>query len=117
MKDEFLDYIEDAIEAMNNALTFIDEIEYEAFAKDTKTIYAVIRAIEIIGEAAKNIPKTIKDHYPQIPWKEMVGMRDKMIHEYFGVDLKRVYSTIKKDIPDLKPLFEKILKDHTQTKH
>jgi len=61
---------------------------FKDFAKDKRTINAVIRSIEVIGEAAKSIPKAIRDKYPTIPWKKMAGMRDKMIHEYFGVDLK-----------------------------
>ena len=115
MKEEFLDYIEDIIGAMNDALSFVKDMEYDVFLRDKKTIYAVNRALEIIGEATKNIPASVKNRYPQIPWKKMAGMRDKVIHEYFGVDLKRVWRTVKKDIPDLKPLFEKILSDFKQS--
>jgi uncharacterized protein with HEPN domain len=112
MKSEFLDYIEDVISAMVDALKFVENMEYKEFVNDRKTIYAVIRAIEIIGEAVKKIPKPIKNRYPQIPWKDMAGMRDKLIHGYFGVDLKRVWKTVKEDIPKLKPMFDKILKDY-----
>jgi uncharacterized protein with HEPN domain len=115
MKEEFLDYIEDIIGAMNDALSFVKDMEYDVFLRDKKTIYAVNRALEIIGEATKNIPASVKNRYPQIPWKKMAGMRDKVIHEYFGVDLKRIWNTVKKDIPDLKPLFEKILNDFKQS--
>jgi uncharacterized protein with HEPN domain len=112
MKEEFLDYVDDIIKAMDDALSFVRGINYDTFVKDRKTMYAVIRALEIIGEAAKNIPSPIKARYPQIPWKDMTGMRDKVIHAYFGVDLKRVWSTVNKDIPNLKPHFEKILKEN-----
>jgi uncharacterized protein with HEPN domain len=78
------------------------------FVKDTKTIYAVIRASEIMGEATKKLPFSLKSDYDQIPWKKMAGMRDKVIHAYFGVDLKRVWNTVNNDLPVLKPLFEKI---------
>ena len=80
---------------------------FEDFAKDRKTINAVIRSFEVIGEAAKKIPKSIRDKHPSIPWKKMVGMRDKMIHEYFGVDIEIIWKTIKEDIPSLKPLIQK----------
>jgi uncharacterized protein with HEPN domain len=115
MKDEYLDYVEDIIKAMDDALTFIEGINYEEFLKDRKTVYAVIRTLEIIGEATKNIPSTVKGRYEEIPWKDMAGMRDKMIHGYFGVDLKRVWSTVNKDIPSLKPRFEKILKENEKS--
>jgi len=111
MKEEFLDYIEDIIEAMNDAMSFVEGMEYDDFLKDRKTIYAVIRAIEIIGEAVKKIPELVKNCYPQIPWRDMAGMRDKLIHEYFGVNLRAVWDTVKQDISNLKPSFDKILKD------
>lgn len=111
MREEFLDYVEDVIKAMNDVTGFVEGMGYDDFAADKKTVYAVIRAVEIIGEAVKKIPDKVKADYPQIPWKEMAGMRNKLIHEYFGVDIKRVWSTVKKDIPNLEPLFNKILKD------
>ena len=107
-----MDYIEDIINAMNDAIGFVKDMDYDSFSKDKKTVYAVIRALEIIGEATKNIPLEIKNNYPQIPRKDMAGMRDKVIHEYFGVDLKRVWSTVNTDIPKLKPWFEKIISEN-----
>jgi uncharacterized protein with HEPN domain len=112
MKREFLDYVEDIIGAMTDAIKFVENMEYTEFANDRKTLYAVTRAIEIIGEAVKKIPKSVRNRYPQIPWKDMAGMRDKLIHGYFGVDLKRVWKTVKEDIPKLKLMFDKILKDY-----
>ena len=109
MKKEYLDYVEDIVRAMDDVSNFVEGLTFEVFASDKKSVYAVIRAIEIIGEATKNIPLDIRNQYPQIPFKEMAGMRDKVIHEYSGVDLKRVWKTVNSDIPELKPLFEKIL--------
>lgn len=111
MKREFLDYIEDIIEAMADAIKFVEGMDYDDFIKDRRTVYAVIRAMEIIGEAVKKIPASVKNRYPKIPWKDMAGMRDKLIHEYFGVDLRRVWKTVKEDVPNLKPLFDRILKN------
>lgn len=111
MKREIIDYIQDIIESMINALKFIDDMSYEKFQKDDKTIYAVIRAIEIIGEASKNIPEEVRVKHSDIPWKDMAGMRDKVIHEYFGVNIERVWLTVKDDIPRLKPLIQKILEE------
>ena len=109
MKREVEDYIEDIVNAMGKAMDFVKGMSYEEFVEDDKTNFAVIRAIETIGEATKNIPEDIREKYPEIPWKDMAGMRDKVIHEYFGVDLDIVWETVKDEIPPLKPLFEKML--------
>lgn len=111
MKREIGDYLQDVIDAMNKGMEFVEDIEYENFIRDDKTIFAVIRAIEIIGEAIKNIPEDVRDEYPEIPWREMAGMRDKLIHGYVGVNSVRIWETVKEEIPPLKPLFEKLLND------
>ena len=76
-------------------------MDFEAFQHDDKTQSAVIRKLEIIGEAVKQIPEEERRQYPQIPWKQIAGMRDKLIHFYFGVDAKLVWQTIKKRLPVL----------------
>lgn len=111
MKREFLDYIDDIVEAMQKAMEFAKDTDYDGFIKDAKTAYALVRALEIIGEAVKRVPEEIKSRYQEIPWKDMAGMRDKLIHGYFGVNLEVVWDTVKKKLPVLMPLFEKILED------
>lgn len=111
MKREFLDYIEDVLDAIRKVEKFTAHVSLKNFLKDEKTSFAVIRAVEIIGEAVKKLPNTLKKQYPQIPWREITGMRNKLIHEYFGVDLKVLWDTVKNDIPPLKSLFEKMQKD------
>jgi len=111
LKRESLDYIEDVIDALSKIQQFTQGMEYNDFIKDDKTIFAVVRALEVIGEAAKRISRSVKNRYPQIPWKDAAGMRDKLIHEYFGINLKVVWDTIKQDIPALKPLMQKVLED------
>ena len=71
-------------------------------------MYAVIRAIEIMGEASKKIPKSVQKNYPSIPWREIAGMRDNLIHEYFGVDVKVVWKTALEDIPPLEVRLKEI---------
>lgn len=78
------------------------------FENDFVLVSAIIRWLEIIGEASKYIAKDIKDKYPQIPWKEMAGMRDVAIHDYADIKVDRIYNTVKKDIPLLKQQIEKI---------
>jgi uncharacterized protein with HEPN domain len=102
------DHVNDIIDSMNKAMKFIEGMSYEQFTRDDKTVFAVVRALEIIGEAVKKIPEEIRVKYPEIPWKGMAGMRNKVIHEYFGVNLKYVWEIVGKRIPELKPMFEKL---------
>lgn len=84
MRREFLDYVEDIVEAMKDAMSFVEGMDYEDFAKDKRTAYAVIRAIEVIGEAVKKVPISVRKRYPEIPWKEMAGMRIKLFTNTLG---------------------------------
>lgn len=83
-------------------------MNYEDFIADRKTSNAVIRSVEIIGEATKNLPASFRNKYSSVPWKKMAGMRDKLIHEYFGVDMEIVWSTIKREIPTVEPPIKQI---------
>lgn len=84
-------------------------MDFAAFLSDTRTQFAVIRALEIIGEAARHIPPAIQRIYPQVPWLDMQGMRNVLIHEYFGVDRQILWRTVQEDIPPLGVEVRKIL--------
>ena len=71
------------------------------------------RAIEIIGEAVKNIPDEIREQYPEVPWSSVAKIRDRLAHQYFGINEKIVWDTVQNDLSELKPLIEKILKEDT----
>lgn len=105
------DYIKDIIASIDHLADFIDEMNYEQFTQDRKTVFAVIRALEIIGEAVKNVSTTLQENYPDIPWKSMAGMRDKLIHAYFGVRLELIWNTIHQLLPPLKSQFEMIIEE------
>ena len=106
------DYLEDILEAIESIEEFIQGMTIDEFFSDKKTKYAVVRSLEVIGEASKNIPESVKFKFPDVPWKDMAGMRDKVIHYYFGVDYKVVWKTIKEDIPFLRPIIRGILKQN-----
>ncbi len=104
-------YVKDILEAIKAIEKFVEGMDFESFKEDDKTSSAVIRKFEIIGEATKNIPQSIKEKYPPIPWKEMAGFRDKLIHFYFGIKYDIVWDTIKLRLPELRNNIEKVLKD------
>lgn len=87
---------------------YVGSVTFENFNKDQKTIDAVVRNLEIIGEAAKNISEEFIEKYSDLPWREMVSMRNKVIHEYFGVDISILWQTIKEDLPGLKMQVEEL---------
>ena len=111
MKKDISIYLKDILENMELIEIFIHKLSYDDFANDEKTYYADIRCLEIIGEAVKHVPDSVRIKYPEIPWKDMAGMRDKVIHFYFGVDLEIFWLTITKDIPEIKPLIENVFED------
>jgi|SRR5208337_2298128 len=107
---EYGDYINDMLDSIKDTSEFIGEMDCKKFFKDRKTTLATVRCLEILGEAAKNIPENIRDKHPDIPWKKIIGLRNRIAHEYFGIDLKLVWKIIKDELPALKPLVQKLVK-------
>lgn len=108
MKRDIGLFIEDISGGIKNIGDFTRGLNKEKFSKDTLRQSAVIRQLEIIGEAVKNIPSSFREKHPKIPWKDMVGLRDILSHAYFGVNMDRVWNIVKKDLPTLKREIEKI---------
>jgi len=102
MSRELLLFIEDILENISNIELFMHGVDKEKFLKNEEKQYAVIRALEIIGEAVKNIPEDFRKKYSTTPWREIAGFRDVLIHSYFGVNLDRVWKIVKDDIPMLR---------------
>ena len=111
MKRDYRVYLRDILQAFRNAQQFIEGLSYEKFITDRKTTSAVVRELEIAGEATKQIPISVRKKYPQIPWSDMAGMRDKLIHFYFGVDMEIVWETVKVRLPELEPLIKHVLSE------
>ena len=102
-------FIKDIIDAMEHIEEFTGDMTLEELEANEMASSAVIRKFEVIGEAAKNIPNSVKEKNKDIEWKSMAGMRDRLIHAYFGIDYSLVWAAIKKDIPKIKPKLKKLL--------
>lgn len=113
---EIADYLHDILDSIQKIERFIGGMDFVQFAGDEKTVFAVIRGLEIVGEAARNIPKVVHGRYPTVPWREMMGIRDKLAHGYFRVNLQVLRKTIHEDLPDLRVQVDRVLADIGQEK-
>jgi len=104
-----IDYLQDMFEAISRISKYCNNLSYEDFLKDTMIQDAVVRNIEIIGEAVKNLHESLKEQHPDIAWKNIAGIRDRLIHDYFGVNWDIVWDVIEKDIPELSNKVKSIL--------
>jgi len=102
-------FIEDALECIGRIEKYIEGLTFEDFENDSKTVDAVVRNLEIIGEASKSIQEDVKARYPDVYWKGVVGLRNRIIHEYFGVDLKIIWHIVKEELPTLMKQMKRIL--------
>ena len=105
---EFLSDVQEAIRRIGEYTT---GMTYQAFLEDTKTQDAVIRNLEIIGEATKNLSKDLRERYPHVPWKGMAGVRDRLIHHYFGVNLDIVWQIVTDELPKVSSQLKSILQE------
>jgi len=100
----------DILDAIERIISYAKGMSYKDFLSDSKTQDAVVRNIEIIGEAARNLPKTFRANNPQVPWDEIIGMRNVIVHRYFGILVDVVWDVIKKELPKLKKNIKSFIK-------
>lgn len=106
-----VDHLGDILDAAEKAQEFVEGETYETFVTDDKSVFAVIRALEVIGEATKRLPQPLREEYPQVPWSSMAGMRDNLIHDYTDVDRQLVWRTVQEEIPEVRRQVQTILED------
>lgn len=106
-----VDYLRDILEYTDLAAELLGDMDLERFQEDRRTHLAVVRALEVIGEAGRQVPGPVRRRYASVPWAEVIGMRNKMIHGYFGVDLRVVWDTVREDLPPLRAAVAKVLAD------
>ncbi len=108
---ESIDYLRDILDAIEKVEQFTERTDFEQFRCDAKTVFAVVRALEIIGEAANKVSPTVKRRYSGVPWRDISDFRNKLAHEYFGVNLNVVWIAVQRDLPRLKPMVASIIRE------
>jgi uncharacterized protein with HEPN domain len=101
--------LDDILQAIGRIEQYIKDLSFEAFSKDQKSVDAVVRNLEIIGEAANRLPDEFKEKYRQIEWHKVVGLRHRIVHEYFGIDIEIIWQILHKDLPELRDALSQII--------
>lgn len=114
MTRAYADYLRDILEMSAKAQHFVTGVDFATFQANEEKLFAVIRTLEVIGEAVKFIPSSERESYPQIPWQAVAGMRDKLIHGYFVVTARRVWETVQQDLPPLQKAVAQMLAELEQ---
>ncbi|MBN1323876.1 MAG: DUF86 domain-containing protein [Methanotrichaceae archaeon] len=111
MRRQYIDYLQDMLENLEKVGRFVGEMSFEDFLQDEKTQYSVICALAVIGEAVKNLPPEVRQSHQEVPWKDIAGMRDRLIHGYFGVDTAILWKTATESVPETKSMIINVIDD------
>jgi uncharacterized protein with HEPN domain len=109
VSDKAASRIRDALDAMREAEGFVRGMDLDSFLNDTRTAYAVERCLSIVGEALRHVPEEVREAHPEVPWRDVVGMRNRLAHDYLRTDREIVWQTVWTDIPALRPQLERVL--------
>lgn len=115
-KRVYTDYLQDMVEYARKAEEFVEGVDFEDFQNNEEKIFAIVRTLEVIGEAARHIPQSIRKRHPEVLWGKAIGMRNVVIHEYFGIDVEVIWRTAHEDLPPLQQAIARILKEIERSK-
>jgi uncharacterized protein with HEPN domain len=97
------------LESLEKIERYATELTFERFARDDRTVDAVVRNLEVIGEAARQIPSEVRERYPEVPWRRVIGLRNVVVHEYFAVDVEIVWTVVRQSLPELKEALRRMM--------
>lgn len=114
MPRDYRVFLDDILEAVRKVREYTEGLSYEQFSADQKTVHAVVWNLQIIGEATKNLPREIRSRYPDLPWRDMAGLRDVIVHQYFGIKLDVIWKIIRNDVPLLESRIRGVIEQMKQ---
>ncbi|AFH38438.1 HepT-like ribonuclease domain-containing protein [Thermus thermophilus] len=101
--------LQDMLESLEKIERYTAGLTFERFAQDDRTVDAVVRNLEVIGEAARQIPSEVRERYPEVPWRRVIGLRNVVVHEYFAVDVEIVWTVVRQSLPELKEALRRMM--------
>ena len=101
--------LQDMLESLEKIERYTTGLTFERFARDDRTVDAVVRNLEVIGEVARQIPSEVRERYPEVPWRRVIGLRNVVVHEYFAVDVEIVWTVVRQSLPELKEALRRMM--------